>query len=300
MSMLGTLAKVAIGVAIAKGASSVLKGAGTAGGGSAGGGSVFGDTFSPQGQSRGQTQGGTGLEDMLSDAFSGGPKSRQRGAAQAGTATSNGGGLGELLESLSRGSAGGAQTQAPSGGLDDLLQGLGGGQAGGLGDLLGGLLGGAAGGATAGSGRGDSRPGGSFGDLLNDALSGRREPQTPPTAHQDAAAALMLKAMIQAAKADGKIDQNEQQKLMGNLGEVSAQERAFVNAELQAPIDLNGLVRQVPRGLEQQVYAMSLMAIDLDSRNEAQYLDALAKGLKIDPQTANAIHRQMGVPALYR
>ncbi|MEZ5772528.1 MAG: DUF533 domain-containing protein, partial [Defluviimonas denitrificans] len=106
-------------------------------------------------------------------------------------------------------------------------------------------------------------------------------------------------AMIQAAKSDGKIDAEEQRKLMGNLGDVTPDEKRFVEAAIRAPIDVQGLARQVPKGLEAQVYTMSLMAIDLDNRNEATYLHQLATALGIDQRHVNAIHAQLGAPALY-
>jgi len=110
---------------------------------------------------------------------------------------------------------------------------------------------------------------------------------------------LMLKAMIQAAKCDGKLDDAEKKKLLGNLGDATQQEMAFVQQELNAPVDVDGLVRMVPNGLGPQVYMMSVMAIDLDNRAEAQYLHALAQGLGLNQQVVNQIHSRMGVPALY-
>lgn len=281
MSMMGTLAKMAIGVAVAKGASSMLKGAQ---GNSGASGGLFG------GQQ--QASSGGGLQDMLGSMLGGG---------QSGGGAS--GGLGGLLEGLA-----GGGSQSSGGGLDSLLGGQGGalggimesltggkaaagGAAGGLGGLVGGLLGGAGG--------AQEKPGGSFGDLLNQALAGGGEPKVAPTQAQNAAAALMLRAMIQAAKSDGKIDQAERAKLLDNLGDVSPEERDFVQQEMQAPVDVAGLARQVPKGLEQQVYTMSVMAIDLDNQNEARYLDELARGMGIDQRNVNAIHQQLGVPALY-
>jgi uncharacterized membrane protein YebE (DUF533 family) len=64
-------------------------------------------------------------------------------------------------------------------------------------------------------------------------------------------------------------------------------------------VDPEGLARQVPNGLGPQVYAFSVLAIDLDSPAEAKYLDRLAKALKMAPQQVNAVHQQLGVPALY-
>lgn len=299
MSLVKTLAKVAIGVAIAKGVSHVAKNglpgaAGTAQAPNAGRGTRI-DTGAAPG----------GLGDMMGDLLAGGPsaKTTRRSGGSAG------GGLGDLLDQL----AGGGQTrgtatrtttrrtQAPSGGLEDLLKGMTGGGAaggaggGGLGDLLGGLLGGAMGGTTAA--RGGAGGLGGLGSLFDEALQGR-EPQAT-TRDQELAAALMLKAMIQAAKCDGKLDAAEKKKLTENLGDASEQEIAFVNAELASPVDVEGLARQVPEGMEQQVYLMSLMAIDLDSRNEAQYLHELAQALGLDPREVNAIHDHAGAPRLY-
>ncbi len=80
---------------------------------------------------------------------------------------------------------------------------------------------------------------------------------------------------------------------------MSPAERRFVEAELRAPIDVAGLATQVPRGLGPQVYTMSVMAIDLDNRNEAEYLHRLAGALGLDRGVVNRIHARLGVPALY-
>lgn len=318
MSLMGTLAKVAIGIAVAKGVSSMMGKKASAGTGSAGSGGTFGGPHSPGAS-------GGGLGDMMGEVLGGRRGTTQASAPQGGG--TGGGGIGDLLNELGNYAPGGSgQTrtggslggQSRGGSLDDLIGSLGGGQgAGGLGDLLGGLLGGAqgkAGQAGSGGGLGDllggllggalggaasGGAGGSFGDLLNQSLGNRGEPDATPTPEQNAAAGLMLVAMIQAAKADGKVDAAEQKKLLGNLGSITPEEKRFVEAQLAAPVDPEGLARQVPQGLEAQVYMMSLMAIDLDNRNEAQYLHSLATAIGLDKQTVNQIHAQAGAPALY-
>ncbi|WP_299150091.1 tellurite resistance TerB family protein [uncultured Tateyamaria sp.] len=268
MSLMRTLAKVAIGVAVAKGAKAVMSNRGrSASGGQAGLGGLLG------GLAGGAQGGGGGLQDMLGGLMGG---SRGGGGPTAG--------LGGLLENL--GGAGGAQ----GGGLQGMLGGLAGGA--GAGGLLGAL-----GGMTA------QRPadnGASFGQVLNSNFD--QTPQDPiePTADQEAAAALMLRAMIQAAKSDGQLDDAEQEKLMGQLGgDIDAQEAAFLRTEMAAPVDVDTLVSEVPHGLGPQVYAMSLLAIDLDSQAEAQYLHKLAQGLNMDAHAVNDVHAQLGVPSLY-
>lgn len=271
MSLMGTLAKVAIGVAVAKGVGGMIKGgAGGSGGQTRGNGGLFGGEHSP-----GASRSGGGLEDMMGDLLGG----RTGGGAQSG-------GLGGILEQLGGGAAGGA-----GGGLGGILGGLakgGSGGAGGLGDLLGGLVGGAPQGQN-----------GSFGDLLNQSMQRRGEPEVQPSQDQEAMAGLMLSAMIQAARADGVVDEDERKKLLDNLGDISAQERAFVENEMRRPVDAGQLASQVPSGMEQQVYLMSVMGINLDNKKEAQYLHDLATALKIGKNEVNAVHGHLGVPKLY-
>ncbi len=109
----------------------------------------------------------------------------------------------------------------------------------------------------------------------------------------------MLRAMIQAAKSDGKFDEDEKKKLLEKLGDVSAEEREFVHREMNAPVDIHALAHQVPQGLEQQVYAMSLLGINLDNRQEAQYLHDLASEFRMDKNTVNAVHAKLGAPSIY-
>ena len=139
----------------------------------------------------------------------------------------------------------------------------------------------------------------SFGAVLNSQFDQTPEPPIQPSQDQEAAAALMLSAMIQAAKSDGTFDDAEKEKLLGQLGDVDAEEAAFVQAQMQASVDIEKLVANTPDGLGQQVYAMSVMGIDLDTQDEAQYLHKLASAYGMQPAQVNEIHAQLGVPSLY-
>ncbi|MBU3029603.1 tellurite resistance TerB family protein [Paracoccus marinaquae] len=299
MSLMKTLARVAAGVILAKGVGAMMQsqrqgrsnpGTGTTSRRGSGGG-LLDDLLA------GGTSGGS-LNETLGQVLGGrrnpGTGSRYGGQRSAGAQ----GGLGGILDSLTGG----------SGGLGDVLGRAGVGRPGtradgGLGDLLGGLLGGAAAGTAAG---GLARRGSqasndaSFGELFNDAISTGEEPEVAPTPEQNAVAGLMLRAMIQAAKSDGKIDEEEKQRLLGHLGDgLDDEERRFIGEQMAAPIDPQALAREVPQGLEPQVYLMSLMAIDFDNQREAEYLHGLAQALGIDPQIVNRIHQQVGVTQLY-
>ena len=299
MSFLGTLARVAVGVAIAKGVGNMMQASRQ--GGTAAPRPGTGTTYSGT-QSRNTAPAGSGapggLQDIMRDVLSGTPagQTAAAGRAPAPQPGSLPGGLGGLLEQLAGGTAGGTATRAGTspgaGGLDGLLGSLASGGA------LGGLVG-AAGGAAAAPGRAAPEPNAGFGDLLNQSLRNYGEPDVPPVPQQEAAAALLLRAMIQAAKSDGKVDAAERAKLLDGLKDATQAEVDFVKAELAAPVDIEGLARQVPKGLEAQVYTMSVMAITLDNKAEAQYLNELATALHLAPAQVNSIHTQLGVPTLY-
>ena len=299
MSLLGTLARVAVGVAIAKGVGNMMQASRQ--GGTAAPRPGTGTTYSGT-QSRNTAPAGSGapggLQDIMRDVLSGTPagQTASAGRAPAPQPGSLPGGLGGLLEQLAGGTAGGTATRAGTspgaGGLDGLLGSLASGGA------LGGLVG-AAGGAAAAPGRAAPEPNAGFGELLNQSLRNYGEPDVPPVPQQEAAAALLLRAMIQAAKSDGKVDAAERAKLLDGLKDATQAEVDFVKAELAAPVDIEGLARQVPKGLEAQVYTMSVMAITLDNKAEAQYLSELATALHLAPAQVNSIHTQLGVPTLY-
>ena len=195
-----------------------------------------------------------------------------------------GGGLGGLLEQLaaaaSAGSTPGATAPASGGGLDALIRSLG--------DAV-----------THPGTTNKADAGGSLANVANPSFQKLGEPKVAPTPQQDAAAGLMLRAMLQAAKCDGQIDEGEKKKLLVALGNASPDDMAFVNRELASPVDIQGLVKQVPKGAERQIYAASVMAVDLDSQKEAEYLGGLASGLGLGPAEVNAMHAQFGIPALY-
>ena len=240
-----------------------------------------------------QGQGG-GLGDLLGSVMQG--AQGQQG----------GGGLGGMLGSVL---GGGSSSQPSSGGLGGMLGSVlgGGGQqaGGGLGDLLGGVLGGQ--GQSAGGGLSDliGAALNQFGNAEQAAQSGLQprsfEEHSPDIDQRQASdqATIMIRAMVNAAKADGRVDKEEQQKIMGKLGSVTQDEIDFVNNELSQPLEVEGFAKSVPAGMENQVYAMSLMAIDLDSNTEAKYLHQLSQAMGIEPEVCNQIHKQLGAPALY-
>lgn len=110
---------------------------------------------------------------------------------------------------------------------------------------------------------------------------------------------LMLRAMIQAARADGEIDPDERKVLMEIMGDSTPEERDFIEAQMAAPVDPEALARDTPRGHEIEVYTAAVLAIEPDNHAEAVFLDNLAEGLKIGQTEVNGIHEAHGKPPLY-
>lgn len=136
-------------------------------------------------------------------------------------------------------------------------------------------------------------------ELAREAPLGLREPQSPQEEAQlEQTALLAIRAMINAAKADGAIDGAEMGKIMGKLKEFGSDDEArdFVMSELQKPFDLDSLVAGVnSRELAVQVYGASLLAIEVDTPAEREYLQNLADKLGLDKETVCYIHETLGV-----
>ncbi len=100
---------------------------------------------------------------------------------------------------------------------------------------------------------------------------------------QQKLAAATIVAMIQAAKADGHVDEAERAAILAKVGPVEAAAKAFLETELAAPLDLDRVASLASDPQEAaHLYAASLLAIDPDQVVEKAYLEALASRLGLD------------------
>jgi uncharacterized membrane protein YebE (DUF533 family) len=227
------------------------------------------------------------------------------------------GGLGSLVSSMLGGQAGGGQRQGGSGGgLGDLLA-----QAqtmlrdnpaaaGGLGALAGMVMGrgrpvgGALGGAALGllsmiamrslKAQSANRAAGA----ANQGGAVQIDPAEAASHMDENRASLAVEAMASAAKADGQIDPQELDKILGALESAGIEEdgRRWVLEEMRKPLDLPGLIAKVrDQETAAQVYAASLLAIQVDTPAEEDYLHRLASGLRLPDQVVASIRQQLGV-----
>ena len=223
------------------------------------------------------------------------------------------GGPGGILSDL----LGGSQSESSGGGLGGLGQiagqifGSGRMASGGLGALAGILLGGKGNAARGALGGGLM---GLLGSLAISAVKNINRPPQPSEAHlmplglrepenetEDQElqqnAQLILRAMINAAKADGHIGPSEIERITGKLEEIGADDegRSFILQEMGKPIDLDAITRKVTsEELGAQVYAASLLSIEVDTPAEKEYMQTLAAELQLNSDTVRRLHRLMG------
>jgi uncharacterized membrane protein YebE (DUF533 family) len=130
-------------------------------------------------------------------------------------------------------------------------------------------------------------------------------PPPPPGSKTNAASpqnvTLLIQAMIASANADGVLDSDERVKIFEKLKVVglSDEERTFLTHELLNPPSMEAIARQVTnRELAQQVYAVSLLAIELDTEAEQNYMRDLAARLSLEQETIQMIHNELGIEKL--
>lgn len=120
------------------------------------------------------------------------------------------------------------------------------------------------------------------------------------SAAQEELGKTLVRAMIAAAKADGRIDAEEKEAIFEKLKTMplSAEEKAWVFDELSTPLDINAVVARADTPEHAaEIYAASLVAMSADTASEQAYLEALAIKLKLDPALVAEIHRQAGEKA---
>jgi uncharacterized membrane protein YebE (DUF533 family) len=113
-----------------------------------------------------------------------------------------------------------------------------------------------------------------------------------PQALTNDSALLYIRAMIAAAAADGRIDEKEQQKILGGLKQAGVEQGAqeFLIQEINNPATIDELAAACRSNEEAvQVFTAARIAIDLDTQEENDFLVGLAQKLGIDGKLAQHI-----------
>lgn len=258
------------------------------------------------------------LGQVLQNGLGGQRQTRGRVDTSARNLDQAGGGLGDIFKQLQGAVQGGGASSSRAGGASGLAEAartfLGKEQAGGMtGGQIGGI--GAAAGALLGGGLGGAARGGALAILGTLAIGALRKSQEGGSAsgqnaisdHEVATLTspetekLLLRAMISAANADGRIDPTEMRNILGKLDDASVTEaeRETVLAEMDRPLTAQEVAAQVDsRAQAAEVYAAALIAIDVNTDAERAYLRQLAHALNLDTATIAHLHDMTGAPAV--
>jgi len=118
----------------------------------------------------------------------------------------------------------------------------------------------------------------------------------PPDHLEPAFELTLIKAMIAAAKSDGHIDNEEQQRIFQAVEkmDLSAELKGRVFDYLRQPISADQLASEATT-IEQksELYLASCLAIDLDHASERAHLDALACALLLPSGLAQQLEAQV-------
>lgn len=126
---------------------------------------------------------------------------------------------------------------------------------------------------------------------------GMAAPMTPPATPAQADPVLLIRAMIAAANADGVLDDTERMRIFGQIEGVglTEEEKDFLSAEFDQPWSLNEIAASVSSPVvAAQVFTVSLLAVDVDTPAEREYLTALRQTLGLDEGQARSIARRLG------
>ncbi|MCZ8114381.1 DUF533 domain-containing protein [Silanimonas sp.] len=119
----------------------------------------------------------------------------------------------------------------------------------------------------------------------------------PTDAERAVEAMHLLRAMICAANADGLIDADERQRILGSARDagLDAEDLEALEGELAAPLTAAQLVARTRPTQREQVYVASVIAIGRDTELEVRYLDDLAQRLGLDAAAREQLHAELGL-----
>ncbi len=121
-------------------------------------------------------------------------------------------------------------------------------------------------------------------------------PAADDQAANDKLGLLLIRAMIAAARADGRLDAQESQVIFQRiefLGLDSASQNVVVQ-EMGQPVDMDAIVNSATSPeVASEIYIASLLAIDVDTVAEKAYLGMLAARLQLPPQLVTELDNQV-------
>lgn len=121
-------------------------------------------------------------------------------------------------------------------------------------------------------------------------------PAKEDSAGQEVLGLTLVRAMIAAARSDGRLDAQESQAIFQRIETLGLdpKSQSMVVAEMGRPVDMDAIVNSATSPeVAAEIYIASLLAIDVDTTAEKSYLAMLAARLNIPPDLATELRRQV-------
>ncbi len=121
-------------------------------------------------------------------------------------------------------------------------------------------------------------------------------PAPNDTAGRDVLGLSLVRAMIAAARSDGRLDAQESQTIFQRIESLglAPDDQALLVAEMGQPVDMDAIVNSAASPeMAAEIYVASLLAVDVDTAAEKSYLAMLAARLQLAPELVAELHRQV-------
>ena len=121
-------------------------------------------------------------------------------------------------------------------------------------------------------------------------------PEENDQAANDALGLILVRAMIAASRSDGRLDAQESQAIFQRIESLGLdhETQSLLVSEMGQPVDVDALVNSATSvEVAAEIYAASLLAIEVDHPAERSYLSMLAMRLQLPQELAKEIEQQV-------
>jgi len=111
---------------------------------------------------------------------------------------------------------------------------------------------------------------------------------------------ILVRAMIAAARSDGRLDAQESQTIFQKIQslELDNESQSILVSEMGRPVDVDAIVNSAcSPEIAAEIYIASLLAIDVDTPSEQSYLSMLAMRMQIPPELVAELNKQVKAEA---
>jgi uncharacterized membrane protein YebE (DUF533 family) len=127
-------------------------------------------------------------------------------------------------------------------------------------------------------------------------------PRESDDAANEALGLTLVRVMIAAARSDGRLDAQESQSIFQKIQSLGldSESRSLLVEEMGRSVDMDAIVNSaVSPEVAAEIYAASLLTVDVDTAAEQGYLAMLAARLRLPSELVVELERQVAAQKTY-